>query len=199
MSKEALEALKYIRLESRSAAKTSILHQLALLHRVDKGYAFPGIEYLARRCGIGRSSLIKHLNELERANPQAIIRRKNKGGRGCTTRYILPWVRTYIGYIRSLGKPPPELVVRWESTARRQRRLLIKQSEDSDCLPSTNSPNRGLKQSNHCSETVRTFGLKNKNNYQNRESRSQTTRSIGPSSIGEILESLNSDKRDSPT
>lgn len=187
MSKEAIEALKYVRLDPSSGIKTSILHQLAVLHRIDKGYAYPGIDFLARRCGIGRSSLRKHLSELERASPKAIIRSKNKGGRGRTNHYVLPWERIFVNYMRSLGKPPPETTIQWESTARRQARLQKERSEHSDGLEDQNSPNTESIPSEHSSNTVRRLRPKKKSNTNNSSPRKIERSSNGPTAIGELL------------
>ena len=167
-----------------------ILHQLALLHKTEKGYAHPGIPYLVERCDIGRSTVIQHLNELERAKPPAIVRKRNQGGRRCTTHYHLPWVETYIAYTQMRRKPPPKTIIRWESTAKRRARLEKEQSEDSDLFEGTNSPNKHKERSDHSAKTVRISGRKNNYKFIESPNRVSESRTAGPTAVGTILANL---------
>ena len=169
-----------------------ILHQLALLHKTEKGFAHPGIPYLVKRCGIGRSTVIQHLNELEFAKPPAVVRRNNQGGQRRTTHYHLPWVDAYIHYTQIRRKPPPETIIRWESTAKRRVRMEKKQSEESDCCGVKNSPKKHIEQSDYSSETVRISGRKNNYNFIESSTIVSAERAAGPTAVGTILANLRS-------
>jgi len=172
-----------------------LLHQLALLHKTEKGFAYPGIQYLVERCGIGRSTVIQHLNELERAMPPAIARKNNQGGQRRTTHYYLPWVETYIEYTQFRRKPPPEITIRWESTSKRRARLDNEQSEVSDRCRESNGPNKRKEPSDDSTETVRNSGRKNNYKFIEPSGRVSTNKTAGPTAVGEILANLRSRSR----
>ena len=171
-----------------------ILFQLAYSHDTRYGVAYPGIENLRARCGSGRSNLLKHLDELERATPPALVRLSPRGGRGRTNRYRLPWHDRNKGY-ELARKPIPEepYVIRWESTAKRKRREELnveKGSEDSDGFNGVKGPNSDLKQSEHSSRTVRTFTPEKSRNYKNSSPSKIERSNKGLTAVRELITQL---------
>lgn len=62
-------------------------------HNIDKGYAWPSIDRIAKDIGFKRRATISAIGALAAAN----LITKDKGhGRGRTTRYRLPWLKTHI-------------------------------------------------------------------------------------------------------
>lgn len=183
--------MKCIRLEPRSAAKTGILRQLAYHHVSARGYAYPGIDYLAESCGCARSTMIQHLNDFACSNPPAIVREHVRGGRGRTTHYRLPWVDRFRGYVRAGLEPPKEeFLIEWTSTAARRSRKSSQphnQSDYPDCLVARNGAHRQPKQSEDVVKTVRNTGLKDIRIYKNSNTGQEFRRTELARSIAEII------------
>lgn len=167
MSQEAMKALKLVRFHPQSVPKMAVLRQLALYHDSAVGYAYPGINRLARDVGCSRSTVIEHLNDLTRSKPVAVVRKRNQGGAGLTTHYFLPWVTWYVN-TKSALRVTPDVTIdfHWQTTKkRRHNQVENKQSGSTDRSHSSNSPDVPEERSGKPAQTVRRSGREERKDY----------------------------------